>query len=90
MLKSYSKRIGLAFQVTDDILNVEGDPNIMGKDIGSDQLRGKSTYPGILGMEKSKEFAKKLVKDALKALEYFDNKAHPLRAIAQYIIERKK
>lgn len=89
-LKAYSINIGLAFQVTDDILNVEGDPNIMGKDAGSDQLRAKSTYPGILGLESSREFAKKLVKDALKALEIFDNKANPLRAIAHYIIERKK
>lgn len=89
-LKAYSINIGLAFQVTDDILNVEGDPNIMGKDAGSDQLRAKSTYPGILGLESSREFAKKLVKDALKALENFDNKANPLRAIAHYIIERKK
>jgi len=89
-LKTYSRNIGLAFQVTDDILNVEGDPNIMGKDAGSDQLRAKSTYPGILGLESSREFAKKLVKDALKALENFDNKANPLRAIAHYIIERKK
>lgn len=89
-LKAYSKHIGLAFQVTDDILNVEGDPNIMGKDSGSDQLRKKSTYPSILGMEKSKEFAKKLVEDALKAIEYFDNKANPLRAIAHFIVERKK
>jgi len=89
-LKAYSRNIGLAFQVTDDILNVEGDPNIMGKDAGSDQLRAKSTYPGILGLESSREFAKKLVKDALKALENFDNKANPLRAIAHYIIERKK
>lgn len=89
-LKAYSRNIGLAFQVTDDILNVEGDPNIMGKDAGSDQLRAKSTYPGILGLESSREFAKKRVKDALKALENFDNKANPLRAIAHYIIERKK
>jgi len=89
-LKNYARNIGLAFQITDDILNVEGDPDIMGKDVGTDQSRRKSTYPSILGMEKSKEFARKLVNDALKALDYFDNKADPLRAIAHYIVVRNK
>ncbi len=89
-LKNYARNIGLAFQITDDILNVEGDPEIMGKDVGTDQARGKSTYPSILGMVKSKEFAKKLVNNALKVLDYFDNKADPLRAIAHYVVVRKK
>jgi len=89
-LKNYARNIGLAFQITDDILNVEGDPDIMGKDVGTDQARGKSTYPSILGMEKSKIFVKKLVNDALKVLDYFDNKADPLRAIAHYIVVRNK
>jgi len=89
-LKNYARNIGLAFQITDDILNVEGDPDIMGKDVGTDQVRGKSTYPSILGMAKSKEFAKKLVNDALKVLDNFDNKADPLRAIAHYVVVRKK
>jgi geranylgeranyl diphosphate synthase type II len=89
-LKAYAKNIGLAFQVTDDILNVEGDPEIMGKNVGSDQLHLKSTYPLVLGMDQSKKFAKKLVNNALKALENFDTKAHSLRAIANYIIDRKK
>lgn len=89
-LKTYAKNIGLAFQVTDDLLDIEGDPNVMGKNVGSDQARGKSTYPALLGMEQSKQFAKKLVNNALKALDYFDNKAHPLRAIAYYIVDRKQ
>ena len=89
-LKIYAKNIGLAFQVTDDLLDVEGDPNVMGKDAGSDQARSKSTYPALLGIEQSKQFAKKLVNNALKALDYFDNKAQPLRAIAYYIVDRKR
>ena len=89
-LNIYAKNIGLAFQVIDDILNVEGDPAVMGKDVGTDQIREKSTYPSILGIEKSKEFAKNLVNNALQALDYFDNKSDPLRAIAHYIIDRKK
>jgi geranylgeranyl diphosphate synthase type II len=89
-LEIYAKNIGLAFQVTDDILNVEGDPSIMGKAIGTDKTRNKSTYPSLLGVEKSKEFAKKLVYNALRALDSFDHRSDPLRAIAGYVIERKR
>ena len=89
-LKTYADNIGIAFQVTDDILNVEGDPAVMGKAVGTDKLRHKSTYPSVLGLEKSKEFAKNLVNKALCALESFDNKSDPLRAIAVYIIQRKR
>ncbi len=71
-LKTYAKNIGLAFQVTDDLLDVEGDPNVMGKDVGSDQARSKSTYPALLGIEQSKQFAKKHVNNAMKALDYFE------------------
>ena len=90
LLESYAQYIGLAFQVTDDILNVEGDPAIMGKAVGTDKLRQKSTYPSLLGLEESKMFAKKLIDDAMRALASFDQKAEPLRAIAAYIIDRKK
>jgi geranylgeranyl diphosphate synthase, type II len=90
MLKNYAQNIGLAFQVTDDILNVEGDPEMMGKAVGTDKLRSKSTYPSLLGLRESKKFAKDLVKNALQALESFDNRAEPLRSIANYIIARKK
>lgn len=88
-LEQYAKNIGLAFQVADDILNVEGDPEQMGKAVGTDQLRDKSTYPSVLGLEESKKFAKKLVSKALHAIELFDNRSDPLRAIATYIIERR-
>jgi len=86
----YAKNIGLAFQVTDDILNVEGDPKIMGKAVGTDKNRKKSTYPSIMGIDKSREFAEKLAGNALQALDGFDNRSDPLRAIAGYIVERKK
>jgi len=90
ILKIYAGKIGLAFQVTDDILNVEGNPKIMGKAVGTDELREKSTYPAILGLERSRQFAKDLVDEALQALEVFDKKADPLRALATYIIDRKR
>ena len=90
ILKTYARNIGLAFQVTDDILNVEGNPKIMGKAVGTDKLREKSTYPALLGLETSRQFAENLVNEALQALEVLDKKADPLRALATYIIERKR
>ncbi len=89
-LSIYAKHIGLAFQVTDDILNVEGDPAAMGKAAGTDQQRLKSTFPGFMGIAKSKQFAVELVNNALQALLFFGNKAIPLSALATYIIERKR
>lgn len=89
-LKIYAGNIGLAFQVVDDILNVEGDAAKMGKATGTDASRNKSTYPGLLGMEKSKQFAAELTNNALHALDIFDNKAIPLTALAQYIIKRER
>lgn len=89
-LKIYAKNIGLAFQITDDLLNVKGDPAITGKAVGSDKTRNKSTYPALLGVTGSENHAKKLITDALHAIETFDNKSDPLRAIALYIIERKR
>nr|WP_321396964.1 farnesyl diphosphate synthase [uncultured Desulfobacter sp.] len=94
-LDTYAKNIGLAFQVMDDILNVEGDPEIMGKAVGTDALHDKMTFPSILGLDGSKNFSKQLVADALDALDSykekdFSEKSEPLRAIAGYIINRKR
>ena len=86
----YANNLGIAFQVTDDILNVVGNPTVMGKAIGTDKNRKKNTYPLIIGLNESKKFATKIVNNALKAIEIFDNKADPLRAIARYIVKRKK
>ena len=89
-LRTYARNIGLAFQVADDILNVEGNPALMGKAVGTDQLNEKNTYPSLLGLDASKQFAQKLIRQALQALEAFDNRAEPLRALATYIIERNR
>lgn len=89
-LKIYAKKTGLAFQIADDLLNVKGDPSITGKPVGTDKTHKKSTYPSLLGTIESENYAKKLIKEALHALELFDNKSDPLRAIALYIIERKR
>ena len=89
-LNIYSKSIGLAYQIIDDILNVKGNSAVTGKAVGTDNIRQKSTYPSIMGIDKSKEIAQKLVNRALQSLDYFDNRSDPLRAIARYVIERKK
>ncbi len=90
-LKSYGKHIGLAFQVADDILNIEGDPKLMGKAVGTDQELEKSTYPSHMGLEQSRNFAQDLVKNALNDLDIFTkNRSAPLRAIARYIVERNR
>ncbi len=89
-LSDYARNIGLAFQVTDDILNVDGDPELMGKAAGTDLDRKKSTYPALLGLDASREYARQLINNALQALAVFDNKAKPLEALAGYIIDRRR
>jgi geranylgeranyl diphosphate synthase type II len=89
-LHRYAQNIGLAFQVADDILNVTGDPRRLGKAIGTDQRRGKNTYPALLGLTGAETLAGQLVNNALKALDAFDSKADSLRAIARYVIERNR
>ena len=87
-LRQYAQHIGLAFQIADDILNVEGNEAEMGKAVGTDSQRNKNTYPSILGLEESKTLSRVVINKALKALEVFDNRSDPLRALAMYIIQR--
>ena len=89
-ISSYGRKIGLAFQISDDILDIEGDSRIMGKESGSDEQKGKITYPAVIGMGKAREIQSELVAASIEALQMFDHRAEPLRQIAHYIIERKK
>jgi geranylgeranyl diphosphate synthase type II len=89
-IASYGNKIGLAFQISDDILNIEGDSEKMGKRAGSDEQKGKNTYPSVYGMERSKVILKESIDAAINSLKQFGNSADPLRQIAGYIIERKK
>jgi len=88
-LSDYGRQIGLAFQIADDILNVEGDRVLLGKQTGSDAARRKVTFPSLLGIEASRAHAESLIKEALKSLASFDDRAAPLRLITGYILERK-
>lgn len=89
-LASYAKAIGLAFQVRDDILDVEGDTAVIGKSQGADIARNKPTYPALLGMNGAKETATRLHDEAMEALSIFDEKADTLRQISAYIVKRNK
>lgn len=88
-LSVYGWMIGQAFQIIDDILDIEGDEEKLGKPVGSDIRNQKTTYPSLYGLNKSKELAEQAVNKALASLSEFDNKADPLRSIAHYILERK-
>jgi len=88
-LNVYGSHLGIAFQIADDILNVEGDSRLMGKQTGSDVASGKVTYPTLLGLENAKNKLVEHVESAVAAIETFDSRALPLRVIARYIMERK-
>jgi geranylgeranyl diphosphate synthase, type II len=88
-LSEYGRNIGLAFQIADDLLNVEGDPVMMGKNTGSDARRGKLTFPAMIGVVESYNRAQHHRDVALAGLDGFDKKAEPLRMIASYILERR-
>lgn len=87
-LDHYAKCIGLAFQITDDILDETADTEVLGKTQGADRALNKPTYPSILGMDASRDLAKELCDDAINSLESFDGQADALREIATYILER--
>lgn len=84
----YGHAAGLAFQVADDILDVIGDQAVLGKDVGSDQARGKATYPSLLGLEGARLRARELMEEAMAALQPLGSAAGPLREIARYIVDR--
>lgn len=88
-LTRYGGAVGLAFQVADDILDVVGDSQALGKSAGSDEARGKNTYPALIGLDASRSRARDLVNVAHKAIETLGEAAEPLRAIASYVIERE-
>ena len=87
-LMDYSKSIGLAFQIQDDILDIEGDAKVAGKRLQKDVNAGKVTFVSLLGMDKAKLRAKELVEQSIEALEIYGDKANPMRQVAQFIINR--
>ena len=89
-ITAYGEAVGLAFQIADDVLNVEGEAATIGKAVGSDAAKGKATYPAVHGLEGAKARAAGLVAEAIRALEPLDARADPLRGIARFIVERRR
>ncbi len=89
-LDHYAASIGLAFQVQDDLLDVEGETAVIGKASGADAAHHKATYPALLGVDAAHSAARELVDAAIAALASFDADADPLRWIARYIIDRER
>ena len=88
-LLNYARSIGLAFQIHDDILDIEGDTILAGKRLQKDVSAGKATFVSLLGIENAKIRAKQLVEEAIEALSIYGDKAEPMRQVAKFIIERK-
>lgn len=88
-LTRYGECVGLAFQIIDDILDVTGTKEEIGKSVGADISRNKNTYPSVLGMKKSVKEAENLAQRSLMAITNFDEEAEPLREIARYILRRR-
>lgn len=87
-LTDYAKALGLAFQVQDDLLDIEGDTAIIGKPQGSDVARGKPTYPALMGADNARRYLSELLHTSLASLEQFGPEADTLRAMANYVVAR--
>ena len=89
-LRGYARDIGLAFQIADDILDVEGDPELAGKKLHKDANAGKGTFVSLMGLDRAKQQAAVLVDQAVGQLSIYGQEADLLRAIANYITERDR
>ena len=89
-LTEYAEKIGLAFQIKDDILSVEGNELITGKPVGNDEEKGKCTYVSKYGLEKAKSILEEITKEAIDITESFGDKAEFLKCLAEYIKDRNK
>ncbi|MGI9235832.1 MAG: polyprenyl synthetase family protein [Woeseiaceae bacterium] len=87
-LDAFGRTIGIAFQIKDDLLDVEGETHIIGKPAGADQRLRKATYPGLFGLEKSRQRCDELLRESLAHLECFGDAAAPLELLARFIVER--
>jgi len=89
-IERYAKCIGLAFQVRDDVLDVEGETEVLGKTRGKDAAANKATYPALIGLDGARKMAQRLIDEALENIAGFDCSADPLRQLAHFIIGRER
>jgi farnesyl diphosphate synthase len=89
-METFAERIGLAFQIRDDILDVEGETDVIGKPAGSDAEQQKATWPALFGLDESERQCRALLDGALSTLDVFGGAAEPLRFLASFIVERQR
>jgi len=89
-MRRFGDSVGLAFQIVDDLLDVISTTEELGKPAGSDEAQHKATYPAFFGVENTRQLAEQAVAESLAALERFDHRADPLRALARYIVDRTR
>lgn len=89
-IDAFGRAVGIAFQIKDDILDVEGETHVIGKQAGADQRLGKATYPGLFGLDQSRQRCNELLHGALRELEVFGDDAAPLEWLARFIVERSR
>ena len=88
LLTIYAQKLGLAFQVIDDVLDCESDTATLGKTAGKDADANKPTYVQLLGLTQARVYAERLIDEALLTLNAFDERANYLRALAQFVVQR--
>ena len=88
-LDAFSRAVGVAFQIRDDLLDVEGETEVIGKPAGSDEELSKATYPALIGIEESRKRCAELLDACIAELDVFGERAEPLRWLARYIVERR-
>ena len=88
-MTEFGRHLGLAFQIVDDILDVTSTPEQLGKATNKDAVRGKNTYPGLIGMEPSRKEAARQLTVALESLAPLGPAADGLRALARFVVERE-
>ena len=87
-LARYGQHLGLAFQIVDDLLDLSGSPETMGKNTGKDAQAGKQTYPSVIGQEASQQRANDMIEQAIAAIDIFGEAGAPLKALANFVINR--
>ena len=88
-IEAFGHTIGIAFQIKDDIVDVEGETEVIGKQSGADQRLGKATYPGLVGIDQARLRCDSLLRSAIEQLDDFGDAAEPLRWLARFIVERR-
>lgn len=88
VIEDYGKKIGLAFQIVDDLLDIEGDPSVVGKSLGKDSEQQKATFPAVYGVEESRRQANELIIGAKNSIHRFGDRAKLFEALADYILNR--